>query len=65
MEIRFRNTFIKERIIHQWKFERRIFQYDARFHPPQLENANEFGYMIFWHPGSDEITFWSTVMEKP
>jgi hypothetical protein len=62
MGIRFRNIHIKERINHQWKLKRRIFQYDARFHPPQLEKANEFGYMIFWYPGSDEVTFWNTVM---
>jgi hypothetical protein len=62
MNIRFRNKVIKERIIHQWKFKRRIFQYDKRFHPPQLEKANEFGYLIFWNSGSDEVTFWSTVM---
>jgi hypothetical protein len=37
MGIRFRNKVIKERIIHQWKFKRRIFQYDKRYHPPQLE----------------------------
>jgi hypothetical protein len=62
MGIQFRNKVVKERIIHQWKFKRRIFQFDARFHPPQLEKANEFGYLIFWNPGSDEVTFWSTVM---
>jgi hypothetical protein len=61
MDIKFRNKVVKERIIHQWKFKRRIYQYDSRFHPPQLKNANEFGYTIFWNPGTAEVTFWSTV----
>lgn len=62
MGIKFRNLVIKERIIHQWKYKRRIFQYDKRFHPPLLEKANEFGYLIFWSPGSDEVSIWSIVM---
>jgi hypothetical protein len=62
MDIKFRNKVVKERIIYQWKFKRRIFQYDSRFHPIQLKNQNEFGYLIFWSPGSEEVTFWSTVM---
>jgi hypothetical protein len=61
--IKFRNKVVKERIIHQWKFKRRIFHIDSRYHPPQLEKANEFGYLIFWNKGSDEATFWSTVMD--
>jgi hypothetical protein len=43
MGIMFRNKVVKERIIHQWKFKRRNFQFDSRYHPPQLEKANEFG----------------------
>jgi hypothetical protein len=62
MGIKFRNKVVKEGIINQWKFNCRIFQFNSRYHPPQLEKANEFGYLIFWNKGSDEVTFWSTVM---
>jgi len=62
MSFQFRNQVVKERIIHQWKSKRRIFQYNERFHPEKLKNENEFGYVIFWNPGSEEVTFWSTVM---